>query len=957
MSNRRVIALLVNNAGLRDDYQGNLRRGVETVCAERNLDLWVYAGRTDFSDSHGAQLRVFDLLSDARVDGIVVAAGCLATGLSVQALLGELRARCDVPICAVGQECAGIASVVVDNRRGSSELGEHLIRHGKTRFAYLGGPAGHQESEQRLAGLRDALARHGLDLRENAVRYGDFLERSGAEAMRRLLADGQGFDAIVAANDHMARGARAVLLAAGLRCPEDVAIVGFDDASNARVMRPALTTVRQPVARMGALAVARILAAWNGRGNERTITLSTDLVVRESCGCHAARSGEDEPRADGAARRPPGRARVVQLLANVVDDVAQRKRLARSLCDAIDEPAGTALPSQIRALLSELTSPLAPLHELHRLLSGLKALSQRARTAPLLDSAFDTSWALVSSEAARREAERGLRHEALLEELRISAEQFATTLTLKGLAAALLARLPRFGIRNAVVSLFSRKTPGALEPLIVLVDGQPVTAPDSYPAELLLPPEAASLAERASFTVLPLTFKVEQLGVAVLDLQPGYEISTLLREQISGAIKIVALCEERLRQQRAQAQAQEERRVAAERLRSLHLVAGGVAHDLNNALGPMLALPDAIGMDLEQHRQGPIAPEVFEDLDTIRRAGERAAHTIRDLSALGQPLLADAKTLDLNRLLDDERDAFRTLCEGEAGIALRIVSGERPLLVRASKSHLVRAVSNLVLNAIDAIQSRGVITVRAHERTLSEPLDGFERVEAGHYAVVEVEDTGVGIPAEHLSRVLEPFFTSRKRPSAKGTGLGLTIVQRIVKDCGGYLQVESQVDRGSVFRLYFPAEGEAATSASNRPAPVVGGCGRILVVDDEDGQLRTARRTLTQLGYDVVTAGSGEAALGVFAELGPESFDLVVLDVVMPGGIDGKETLERLRALRPLQAVLMVSGWAPEQMDAISKDRGLAWLSKPYSVTDFAAAVHRALSPTPNPSAAPRAAS
>jgi two-component system cell cycle sensor histidine kinase/response regulator CckA len=205
--------------------------------------------------------------------------------------------------------------------------------------------------------------------------------------------------------------------------------------------------------------------------------------------------------------------------------------------------------------------------------------------------------------------------------------------------------------------------------------------------------------------------------------------------------------------------------------------------------------------------------------------------------------------------------------------------------------------------------------------------------------------------------VLEPFFTSRKRPSSKGTGLGLTIVQRIVKDCGGYLRVESQVGKGTVFSLYFPAQAERATSASQRPPAVVGGCGRILVVDDEDGQLRTARRTLTQLGYDVITAGSGEAALAAYAKLGPESFDLVVLDVVMPGGIDGRETLERLRALRPLQAVLMVSGWAPEQMDAISKDRGLAWLSKPYSVTDFAAAVHKAIGPVPNPSALPRAAS
>ena len=160
----------------------------------------------------------------------------------------------------------------------------------------------------------------------------------------------------------------------------------------------------------------------------------------------------------------------------------------------------------------------------------------------------------------------------------------------------------------------------------------------------------------------------------------------------------------------------------------------------------------------------------------------------------------------------------------------------------------------------------------------------------------------------------------------------------------------------TVFGLYFPGGAESASS-SHRPPPLVGGSGRILVVDDEEGQLRTARRTLTQLGYDVVTASSGEAALDVYARFGPESFDLVVLDVVMPGGIDGRETLERLRVLQPPQAVLMVSGWAPEQMGVISKDRGLSWLSKPYSVTDFAAAVQRALGPSPTPSAAPRAAS
>ncbi len=307
MSNRRVIALLVNNAGLRDDYQGNLRRGVETACVERDLDLWVYAGRTDFSDSQGAQLRVFDLLSDTRIDGIVVAAGCIATGHSVEALFAEIRARCDVPICAVGQECAGIPSIMVDNRRGerrARRAPDHARRKAPLRIhRWSRGTPGIGAAPGRLprraraaradsAGSKPCGMATSWSLR--APRPCVSSSRKGSTSTRSWRRTTTWRAALARRCSKRACAARRTSRSPASTTPA------------MRVMRPALTTVRQPVARMGALAVARLIAAWGGRGTDRTITLSTDLVVRESCGCHAARSGDDA-RVHDAARRPAAR--------------------------------------------------------------------------------------------------------------------------------------------------------------------------------------------------------------------------------------------------------------------------------------------------------------------------------------------------------------------------------------------------------------------------------------------------------------------------------------------------------------------------------------------------------------------------------------------------------------------------------------------------------------------------
>jgi DNA-binding LacI/PurR family transcriptional regulator/signal transduction histidine kinase/ActR/RegA family two-component response regulator len=946
MARRKIVALMINDAGLGDDYQGGLRRGVEQSCLERDIDLWVYAGRTDWTPSGMAQRQVYELVDPSRIDGIVVAAGCIASHAPLEQVLGGIRRRCPVPLCAVGQCCPGVPSILVDNVSGAARMVDHLVRdHGCRRLAYVAGPPEHEESEQRLRGTRDALGRHGLDLDPAAIGHGDFLAHTGREVVAEFLRRRTPFDAIITANDDMAVGALEVLRACGIGCPEQVAVAGFDDAAQGRFSQPALTTIRQPVARLGAAAVARLVQMWEGHGVPSCLELDTELVIRESCGCHPAASS----RMFGA---PSELIELVALLTPLFDDPAERRHWSEELAHAVraecvGEPG--ALLAAFEGLVGRLPHPHVPIHDLQRVIGVLRRHAEARAGCPPPEDAFHAARVLVSGHASRRTKQQQLRNKYLLDELRVNWERLGTSLTLPSLKHALTAELPRLGIHDALISLHSPDAPQRLVPFLCLENGVPVNRPEQeYPAELLLPPGALEARERRSLTVLPLTFESEQLGVAVLNLSPGLEVYTLLREQIGSAVKTVYLHQDVLRQERLQAQTQEEKRATAERLRSVSLIAGGVAHDLNNVLGPLIALPETIQHDLVAGAVGAVPPIVLEDLDTIRQAGQRAAHMIRDLLALGRPDGMPQTTLDLRRLLAAEHRTFTGLCASEPRIAVFVDPGSIPLVVRSSKPQLVRAVSNLIINAVDAIHERGTITIRALLHTVDQCLEGIECIEPGHYAVIEVQDSGCGIPEAELPRVLEPFFTAKRRAGSTGTGLGLAIVHRIAKDSKGYVRVQSRVGEGSKFSLYLPLEEDLECPQSMRAPAAVGGQERILVVDDEPLQLRTARRILEHLGYLVTTAESGQEALAIVAATNDHSaFDLVIVDMVMAGEFAGMALLEQIRRLHPSQKILLTSGHAPDQVPHSELDGDPPWLAKPYTTGALAAAVRAVLDAPP----------
>jgi phosphoserine phosphatase RsbU/P len=941
MSSRKVLALLTCNASLRDDYQGGLRLGMERACAERDIDLWVFAGRNNWTGS-ADQHRLFRLLDPSRVDGIVLAAGLIESFTPIDGVLATLARGCPVPMCAVGQKIEGTPSLLIDNARAAAQTAEHLVSvHHCRRFAYLSGPRDHHESQERLRGVRDTLARHGLSLDPDLVRYGDFAVSGGRRACAELLDAGATFDALLAVNDHMALGAIEALRGRNGGQHARVAVAGFDDAASARFGVVPLTTIRQPVRRLGELAVASIAELWRGGRVPAVTTLETELILRESCGCHPAELMlSSPPRAEAG----PLRDELLQALCSVLDDGTRRAHWSAALpAAAAAERRGErgALEAAFVQLIDELGGSHVPLHELQRVISILWRQSG-SHTDLATEGAFHATRIKVGALMYRRAGEQNLRDDQLVDELRLSCERLATSLEQPALERAILAELPRLGIHNGLIAVYTDETAERLRPLLLLRDGVPWPLPlAEYPAQLLLPEPALRHDRRISLTILPLTFESEQLGVAALELPLGSEAYALLREQIGSCIKAAQIHEAMRAQERLHAQAREQERVMAERLRSFNLIAGGVAHDLNNALGPLVALPETILALLEQTADVP--REVLDDLETIRAAGLRAAHTIQDLFLLGRADHVKKLRIDVCRLLRAEIETWRRLCDRRE-IKLVVSTPEHPLVVRASGAHLVRVVSNLVLNATDSIRETGSIQVRARGQTLDADREGMERIARGAYAVIEVEDTGSGIAGEHLPHILEPFFTTKRSSERSGTGLGLAIVQRIVKDAGGFIDLHSEVGRGSTFTLYFPLEAENLQPVPPAPAVALGGDERILVVDDESVQLRTAERILRHLGYGVEVAQSGEEAIALCAaRRHAQPFDLVIVDMVMPGGLDGLATIAEIRRHSSAQKVLIASGYAPEHLNEAARQRGLPWLAKPYTLTSLASAVRGTL--------------
>ena len=382
----------------------------------------------------------------------------------------------------------------------------------------------------------------------------------------------------------------------------------------------------------------------------------------------------------------------------------------------------------------------------------------------------------------------------------------------------------------------------------------------------------------------------------------------------------------------------------AQKMQAVGQLAGGVAHDFNNLL---TAIQLQLSGLLERH---PVGDPSYEGLNEIRQTAIRAADLVRKLLAFSRKSTVRRERLDLGELVGEFAILLRRLLRED--VRLETDYGRDLPVVLADKSQLETAVMNLAVNARDAMRGvvepgAGVVTIATRRLTAEEARAlGWAEAPTSEVALIEVSDTGPGVPPELLDKIFEPFFTTKA--VNEGTGMGLATVYGIAQQAGGHVAVSNVEGAGAAFRLFLPAAGEAEL-AEVQPIEVkakaprdLSGAGRILFVEDEDAVRGIAARLLRQRGYEVIEAADGEEAL-LLAEEHAGQIDMMISDVIMPG-LDGPSLLKKARPYLGDAPVMFISGYAESDFsDLLQDETGVSFLPKPLDIKTLAERVKQEL--------------
>jgi two-component system cell cycle sensor histidine kinase/response regulator CckA len=378
----------------------------------------------------------------------------------------------------------------------------------------------------------------------------------------------------------------------------------------------------------------------------------------------------------------------------------------------------------------------------------------------------------------------------------------------------------------------------------------------------------------------------------------------------------------------------EQQVLRTQRLDAIGTLASGIAHDLNNIFGPIL-------LSVEMLRAKAADKQSQKTLDTLEKASERGAGIVRQILSIARKTGGDRSLLDLNQVIDELNAMVQETFPRSIQFQKKVVDGLWPILGDPTQLH--QLLMNLSLNARDAMPQGGTLSIDVENIVLDEMYaQSNPEAKPGHYVLLRVTDTGVGIPQENLKTIFEPFFTTKE--IGKGTGLGLTSVLQIARNHGGFVSVYSEANRGTSFTVYLPADPSQSmkeVEGNLRELPR-GNSELLLIIDDEVAVREILKATLETFGYKTLCASDGAEALALFAQHRDE-IALVLADTAMPI-MDGPTTIRALRRIDSEVKVITMSGLvqAPELQEDLA-DSVKAVLHKPFTAEKLLTTVAHAL--------------
>jgi len=355
-------------------------------------------------------------------------------------------------------------------------------------------------------------------------------------------------------------------------------------------------------------------------------------------------------------------------------------------------------------------------------------------------------------------------------------------------------------------------------------------------------------------------------------------------------------------------------------------MAGGVAHDLNNILSGIVGYPDLIKMSLDEDS------EIIPYAEAIKKSGLRAADVVADLLTIARGVASTRKPCTLNKIIDQYFDSpeFEKLKLQMEKIILIKKLDKNILNISCSEIHIKKCVMNLVMNAVEAMENIGELTISTRNQYVDTPFSMGQYIEKGEYTVLSVKDTGHGIPDEDRERIFDPFYT-KKVMGMSGTGLGLSVVWNTVQDHHGGIIVTSS-EKGTIFDLYFPAD-RSDFIEDFQDDDVVDTMGKgesVLIIDDESLQQEIASGMLTFLGYKTSYVSSGQEAIDW---LETNSVDILLLDMIMPSGLSGLQTYIEILKKYPNQKAIIASGYSQNKdVESTLKLGAGRFIKKPYTM-------------------------